>query len=147
MQIAVLILFATREIGLSTGAIGAAYACGGLSSVLASMSARFGISPVNVHGLILSTFGWQAFGLIDGPPWQQLAIASRVIQRVTCANTLDRRRRVCLHRASGTCQIARCQPIAVVAFYPGDQRGMRLMASLHPSFRTRQRAIGGSSSQ
>jgi hypothetical protein len=53
------ILFATREIGLS---IGAGYACGSLSCVLASMSAqrlsaRFGIGPVNVHGLILSTFG------------------------------------------------------------------------------------------
>ena len=58
MQIAVLILFATREIGLSAGAIGVAYACGGLGCVLASMSAqrlsaRFGIGPVNVHGLIL----------------------------------------------------------------------------------------------
>jgi hypothetical protein len=62
VQIAVLILFATREIGLSTAALGAAYACGGLSCVLASMSAqrlsaRFGIGPVNVHGLTLSTFG------------------------------------------------------------------------------------------
>jgi succinate-acetate transporter protein len=62
MQIAVLILFATREIGLSADAIGVAYAFGGLSCVLASMSAqrlsaRFGIGPVNVHGLILSTLG------------------------------------------------------------------------------------------
>jgi hypothetical protein len=67
MQIGVLILFATREIGLSAGAIGAAYACGGLSCVLASMSAqrlsaRFGIGPVNVHGLILSTFGGRPSG-------------------------------------------------------------------------------------
>ena len=93
MQIGVLILFATREIGLSAGAIGAAYACGGLSCVLASMSAqrlsaRFGIGPVIVHGLILTAFGWQAFRLIDRPPWQQLAIASRVIQRGTCATPL-----------------------------------------------------------
>jgi len=35
MQIAVLILFATRELGLSAGAIGFAYACGGLGCVLA----------------------------------------------------------------------------------------------------------------
>ena len=74
MQIAVLILFATREIGLSAGAIGVAYACGGLGCVLASMSAqrlsaRFGIGPVIVHGLILTAFGWQAFGLIGGPGW------------------------------------------------------------------------------
>jgi hypothetical protein len=74
MQIAVLILFATREIGLSAGAIGVAYACGGLGCVLASMSAqrlsaRFGIGPVIVHGLILTAFGWQAFGLIGGAQW------------------------------------------------------------------------------
>src|SRR6266581_8871916 len=74
MQIAVLILFATRELGLSAGAIGVAYACGGLGCVLASMSAqrlsaRFGIGPVIVHGLILTAFGWQAFALIGGPPW------------------------------------------------------------------------------
>jgi hypothetical protein len=42
---------------------------------------------------------------------------------------------------SGICQIARRQPIAVVAFYLCDQRGMRLMPSLQTSFRTRQRAI------
>jgi MFS family permease len=74
MQIAVLILFATRELSLSAGAIGLAYACGGLGCVLASagaqrLSARFGIGPVIVHGLILTAFGWQAFGLIGGPPW------------------------------------------------------------------------------
>src|SRR6266404_33349 len=74
MQIAVLILFATREIGLSAGAIGVAYAFGGLGCVLASMSAqrlsaRFGIGPVIVHGLILTAFGWQAFGLIGGAQW------------------------------------------------------------------------------
>ena len=39
MQIAVLILFATRELGLSAGAIGVIYACGGLGCVLASVSA------------------------------------------------------------------------------------------------------------
>ena len=74
MQIAVLILFATRELSLSAGAIGLAYACGGLGCVLASagaqrLSARFGIGPVIVHGLIVTALGWQAFGLIGGPPW------------------------------------------------------------------------------
>ena len=74
MQIAVLILFATRELSLSAGAIGLAYACGGLGCVLASavaqrFSARFGVGPVIVHGLVLTALGWQAFGLIGGPPW------------------------------------------------------------------------------
>jgi MFS family permease len=74
MQVAVLILFATRELGLSAGAIGLAFVFGGAGCVLASasaerLSARFGIGPVIVHGLILSAFGWQAYGLIGGPPW------------------------------------------------------------------------------
>ena len=74
MQIAVLILFATRELSLSAGAIGFAYACGGLGCVLASalaerLSARFGIGPVIVQGLILTAVGWQAFGLLGGEGW------------------------------------------------------------------------------
>jgi MFS family permease len=74
MQIAVLILFATRELSLSAGAIGFAYACGGLGCVLASafaqrLSARFGVGPVIVHGLILTAAGWQAFGLLGGEGW------------------------------------------------------------------------------
>jgi MFS family permease len=74
MQIAVLILFATRELSLSAGAIGFAYACGGLGCVLASafaerLSARFGIGPVIVQGLILTAAGWQAFGLLGGEGW------------------------------------------------------------------------------
>ena len=74
MQVAVLILFATRELGLSAGAIGLAYACGGIGCVLASataqrLSERLGIGNVIVHALILTAFGWQAFGLISGPVW------------------------------------------------------------------------------
>jgi hypothetical protein len=74
MQVAVLILFATRELGLSAGAIGLTYAFGGMGCVLASafaqrLSARFGIGPVIVHGLALTALGWQAFGLISGPVW------------------------------------------------------------------------------
>ncbi|MGH8714692.1 MAG: MFS transporter [Casimicrobiaceae bacterium] len=74
MQVAVLILFATRDLGLSAGAIGLCYVLGGVGCVLASasaerLSARLGVGPVIVHGLILSAFGWQAYGLIDGPPW------------------------------------------------------------------------------
>lgn len=74
MQVAVLILFATRDLGLSAGAIGLSYVCGGAGCVLASalaerLSARWGVGPVIVHGLILSALGWQAYGLIGGPPW------------------------------------------------------------------------------
>jgi MFS family permease len=74
MQVAVLILFATRELGLSAGAIGLTYALGGVGCVIASacaqrLSARFGIGTVIVHGLALTALGWQAFGLISGPVW------------------------------------------------------------------------------
>jgi len=74
MQIAVLILFATRELSLSAGAIGIAYACGGVGCVMASafaerLSARWGVGPVIVHGLIVTAAGWQAFGLLGGSGW------------------------------------------------------------------------------
>jgi MFS family permease len=74
MQIAVLILFATRQLSLSAGAIGFAYACGGLGCVLASafaqrLSARIGVGPVIVAGLMITAAGWQAFGLLGGSGW------------------------------------------------------------------------------
>ncbi len=74
MQIAVLILFATRDLGLSAGAIGLTYMFGGVGCVLAAafaerLSARFGVGPIIVHGLILTALGWQAFGLVSGPAW------------------------------------------------------------------------------
>ena len=74
MQIAVLILFATRELGLSAGAVGLVYMAGGLGCVIAAalaqrLSARFGVGPVIVHGLILTAFAWQALGLVSGPTW------------------------------------------------------------------------------
>jgi len=71
MQVAVLILFATRELGLSAGTIGLAYMAGGLGCVIAAASAerlshRFGVCAAIVYGLLLTAFGWQAFGLIHG---------------------------------------------------------------------------------
>jgi MFS family permease len=74
MQIAVLILFATRELTLSPGAIGFAYAAGGLGCVLSSalaqrLSERYGVGPMLINGLIMTALAWQAFGLIGGPVW------------------------------------------------------------------------------
>ena len=74
MQLAVLILFATRELGLSAGAIGVAYIFGGLGCMLAAasaekLSARLGVGPVIVHGLLATAIAWQAFGFISGPVW------------------------------------------------------------------------------
>ncbi|MGI8896439.1 MAG: MFS transporter [Casimicrobiaceae bacterium] len=74
MQLAVLILFATRDLSMSAGAIGLTFMFGGLGCVLAAafaerLTARFGVGPIIVQGLILSALAWQAFGLISGPPW------------------------------------------------------------------------------
>jgi MFS family permease len=74
MQMAVLVLFATRELGLSAGTIGLAYACGGLGCVLAAASAerlskRYGVGPSILFGLILTVVGGQAYGLVAGPTW------------------------------------------------------------------------------
>jgi len=73
MQVAVLILFATRELGLSAGMIGLVYMAGGLGCVLAAataekLSARLGIGPVIVLGLSLTALAWQVFGLAGGGP-------------------------------------------------------------------------------
>lgn len=73
MQMAVLILFATRDLGLSAGAIGVAYVFGGVGCMLAAalaerMSARFGVGPAIIHGLIATAIAWQAFGLVTGTP-------------------------------------------------------------------------------
>jgi MFS family permease len=74
MQVAVLVLFATRDLGLSAGAIGLAYMFGGLGCVLAAalaerMSKRFGVGNVIVLGLMLTVAGWVVYGLIGGPAW------------------------------------------------------------------------------
>jgi predicted MFS family arabinose efflux permease len=71
MQVAVLILFATRDLGLSAGALGVAYMAGGLGCVLAAtfaerLARRVGVGPLIVYGLLLTAFGWQVFGLIRG---------------------------------------------------------------------------------
>jgi MFS family permease len=59
MQVAVLILFATRELHLSAGAIGVAYMAGGLGCVIAAslaerLSRRFGVGAAIVYGLLLT---------------------------------------------------------------------------------------------
>src|SRR5581483_5112408 len=79
MVIAVLILFATRELALSAGSIGLAYACGGLGCIAAASSAewfaaRFGVGRVIVQALTLTAVAWQLYGFIAGPAWVALAL-------------------------------------------------------------------------
>jgi MFS family permease len=73
MQMAVLILFATRDLELSAGSIGLVYMAGGIGCVVASsvaerLSARLGIGTVIVLGLALTAVAWQSFGLVRGGP-------------------------------------------------------------------------------
>jgi MFS family permease len=74
MQLAVLVLFATRDLALSAGAIGLVFACGGLGCVVAAsfaerLAKRHGVGSSILLGLILTVVGWQAFGLVSGPAW------------------------------------------------------------------------------
>jgi MFS family permease len=71
MQVAVLILFATRELQLGAGAIGLVYMAGGAGCVLAAataerLTARFGVGRVIVAALLLSAAGWQSYALVRG---------------------------------------------------------------------------------
>ena len=74
MQLAVFVLFATRDLHLSAGAIGLAYMFGGAGCVLAAataerLSKRYGVGPVILLGLLLTIVGWVLYGLIGGPVW------------------------------------------------------------------------------
>jgi MFS family permease len=73
MQVAVLILFATRELGLGAGAIGLVYMAGGAGCVIAAafaerISARLGVGTTIVLGLGLTAIAWQLYGLVHGGP-------------------------------------------------------------------------------
>ena len=80
MQMAVIILFATRELGLSAGEIGLVFVFGGIGCLLAAasaerLSARFGVGPVIMHGLVLTAVGWQIYGLVQrGMPGATVAL-------------------------------------------------------------------------
>jgi MFS family permease len=68
MYLAVIILFATRELGLSPGSVGLIYAMSGTGCLLAALwaqsgSDRFGVGPVTVYGLLGTAAAWQVFAL------------------------------------------------------------------------------------
>ncbi|MEP7206253.1 MAG: MFS transporter [Casimicrobiaceae bacterium] len=79
MQVAVLILFATRELHLSAGSIGLAYACGGAGCIVAAslaerLAARIGVGRLIVQAVALTAIAWLAYGLISGPAWLALVL-------------------------------------------------------------------------
>jgi MFS family permease len=79
MQIAVLILFATRELGLGAGAVGLVYMAGGVGCVIAAglaerISLRLGVGTTIVLGLGLTAIAWQLYGLVHGSPVMAAAL-------------------------------------------------------------------------
>jgi MFS family permease len=73
-QLAVLILFAARDLGLSAGAIGLVYVAGGLGCVAAAtlaerLGARFGPGPTILYALLATGIAWQMYGLVGGSGW------------------------------------------------------------------------------
>jgi MFS family permease len=76
---AVIILFASRELGLSAGLIGLAFGAGGIGSVLGAVVAprvgrRFGLGPAFVIGAVLFPAPIVLFALAGGPLWLKLTM-------------------------------------------------------------------------
>ena len=74
------ILVASRELGLSPGAIGLAYVALGVGTVLASLkghaiSERLGPGPCLTLGIAITGLGWGLLALAPAGPWGVLAFA------------------------------------------------------------------------
>ena len=74
MQAAIMILFATRELQLSPGMIGAAFVFAGFGCFLAALCAerfgeRFGVGPMIVFGFVGTGAAWVAIALTRGTGW------------------------------------------------------------------------------
>jgi MFS family permease len=75
---AVLVLFATHDLGLSAAQMGAAYMLGGAGSLLAALTAehlgeRHGVGPMVGWGFAVSALGWLGFALIPFAPSYAMA--------------------------------------------------------------------------
>ena len=74
MQAAILILFATRELQLSPGMIGAAFVFAGLGCFAAAVLAerlgeRYGVGPMIVYGFVGTGLAWVLIALDRGTGW------------------------------------------------------------------------------
>jgi MFS family permease len=74
MFLAVIILFATQELQLSAGAIGAAWMAGGLGCIAASFAARRmnlqrGVGEVMLGGVFVTGIAWGVIGLAPAGTW------------------------------------------------------------------------------
>ncbi len=70
--LAVVVLFATRDLGFSSGRIGAVFMMAGVGSLAAAwgvtpLNRRFGVGPTMLGGLLGTGIGWTVIGLATGP--------------------------------------------------------------------------------
>lgn len=79
MYLAVIILFASRELGFSPGVIGFLYALSGAGCLLAAVfakqgSERFGVGPQTAQGLVLTALAWAMFAVASGGQGMAMSI-------------------------------------------------------------------------
>jgi MFS family permease len=70
--LAVIVLFATRELGFSPGHVGAVFMMAGVGSLVAAwavkpLNRRFGVGPIMLAGMLGTGFAWMAIGIAAGP--------------------------------------------------------------------------------
>ncbi len=70
--LAVVVLFATRDLGFSSGRVGAVFTMAGVGSLAAAwavapLNRRFGVGPTMLGGLLGTGIGWTVIGLAAGP--------------------------------------------------------------------------------
>ncbi len=83
MAQALLILFASRELGLSAGAIGLALGVGAVGGLVGAVAAprlavRFGVGPMVAAGAVLFPAPLALLGLAGGPTWRAAAVLAAV---------------------------------------------------------------------
>ena len=72
--IAIVVLFAARELGFSAGRVGVMFMIAGLGSlaaagVVATLNTRFGMGPVMLGGIAATGVAWLVMGAAGGAPW------------------------------------------------------------------------------
>ena len=72
--IAIVVLFAARELGFSAGRVGVLFMVAGLGSlaaagVTATLNTRFGMGPVMLGGIAATGVAWLVMGAAGGSPW------------------------------------------------------------------------------
>jgi len=77
--IAIVVLFAVRELGFSAGHVGALFMLAGVGSLAAAgavapCNARFGFGPTMLFGMAGTGVAWVVMGLAGGSPWQASAL-------------------------------------------------------------------------